>query len=122
LAVRFVDALVVETVNEALEAPAATVTDAGTVRTVVSVLDSETAIPPAGAAWVSVTVPVDVVPPDTVDGLSERALGRGPCEVRTALCVAPPPVPVIVAVRVDAFAEVETAKLALEAPAGIVTD
>jgi len=69
-----------------------------------------------------VTVPAELDPPATVDGLSESVLGRGPCEVSTALCVTPPPVPVIVAVRVAAFAEVETAKLALVAPAGIVTD
>jgi hypothetical protein len=113
---------VVETVNDALDAPAATVAEAGTVRTVVSVLESETVMPPAGAAWVSVTVPVDVVPPATVDGISESVLGRGPCEVSTADCVTPPPEPVIVAVRVAALAEVETGKLALELPAGMVTD
>jgi hypothetical protein len=113
---------VVETVNDALEAPAATETVPGTVRTVVSVLDSEMAMPPAGADWVSVIVPVDVAPPATVDGLSETALGRGPCEVSTADCVTPPPEPVMVAVRVALLAEVETGKLALEPPAGMVTD
>jgi len=69
-----------------------------------------------------VTVPAELDPPETVDGFSETALGRGPCEVRTADCVAPPAVPVIVVVRVAAFGEVETGKLALTAPAGIVTD
>jgi len=121
-AARSADPVVVETVNDALEAPAATETVPGTVRTAVSVLDSETAMPPAGADWVSVIVPVDVAPPATVDGLSETALGRGPCEVSTADCVTPPPEPVMVAVRVAALAEVETGKLALKPPAVMVTD
>jgi hypothetical protein len=71
---------------------------------------------------VSVTVPVDVVPPATVDGFSESAAGRGPCEVRTADCVTPPPEPLIVAERFVALAEVETGKFALNPPAGMVTD
>src|SRR5262245_18293518 len=42
--------------------------------------------------------------------------------VSTADCVAPPAEPVIVAVRVVVPVEVDTVKLALDAPAGIVTD
>jgi hypothetical protein len=60
------------TVNVAVVAPAATVTVAGTVAAPV-LLDSVTVIPPAGAALVSVTVPVDEAPPVTLAGLSATA-------------------------------------------------
>ena len=56
--------------------PAGTVTDAGTVAAAVLLLESVTSTPPAGAAEVSVTVPVDVAPPTTAVGLiatAERA-------------------------------------------------
>ena len=57
----------------ALDAPAGTVTLGGTVATVVSWLESATTRPPAGAAPLSVTVPVELSPPITVAGLSESA-------------------------------------------------
>jgi len=63
----------------ALVAPCATVTLAGTVAAALLSL-SETAKPPAGAAAVSVTVPCDVLPPVTDDGLTdtvESAAGAG---------------------------------------------
>lgn len=64
---------VVETVNVAEVAPCATVTEVGTVAA--ALLDaSVTTLPPAGAGPVSVTVPVDVAPPATVEGFKATLL------------------------------------------------
>jgi hypothetical protein len=57
------------TVNDALVEPAGTVTLDGTVAAEALLL-SETAVPPAGAAVLSVTVPWDVPPPCTLAGFS----------------------------------------------------
>ena len=84
------------TVNVALVAPATTVTLEGTVAAAVLLLESATAAPPAGAAPLSVTVPVeDCVPPITLVGLSvsdERVAGGGGAgaTVIEAVLVAPP--------------------------------
>ena len=59
------------TVNVALVAPAATVTLDGTRAAAVLLLESVTVAPPAGAAPLSVTVPVDEFPPVTLVGFSE---------------------------------------------------
>ena len=68
------------TVNVALVAPATTATLEGT-RAAPLLLESATVAPPAGAAPLSVTVPVeDCVPPITLVGLSvsdERVAGGG---------------------------------------------
>lgn len=55
--------LLVETVNVAVVAPAATVTLEGTVATEVAVLARFTLAPPVGARPLRVTVPVDGLPP-----------------------------------------------------------
>jgi hypothetical protein len=61
----------VVTGNVAVVAPAATVTLAGTVAAEASLLASVTTAPPAGAAALNVTDPVEPVPPDTLAGLTE---------------------------------------------------
>jgi len=59
------------TVKVALVAPAATVTLEGTLAAVVLLLESVTCAPAAGAAPLSVTVPVEEFPPVTLVGFSE---------------------------------------------------
>jgi hypothetical protein len=79
----------VATVNVAVVAPAATVTAAGTVALAVLSLESATAAPPAGAAALSVTVPIEALPPATLVGLTVRKDRLGAI-VRMALLVTPP--------------------------------
>jgi len=64
-------------------APAATLTEAGTVTA--ALLDARaTGSPPVGAAELIVTVPVELVPPTTVDGLMATETTVGPLIVRSA--------------------------------------
>ena len=65
-------------VKLALVCPAATVTLAATVAAAL-LLDNVTTVPPVGAAAVSVTVPVELVPPVTVLGfrVSDDGTGAG---------------------------------------------
>ena len=77
--------------NDALVAPAATVTLLGTAATTPLLLDSVTCAPPAGAGPSSVTVPVELLVPVTVVGLTaneERAIDG--FTVSVAVRVAPP--------------------------------
>ena len=79
------------TVKFALVAPAGTVTLAGTV-VAAEFSESDTAAPPAGAAALNVTVPVEELPPTTLVGLSETPESVGPVApgglmVRVALFV-----------------------------------
>jgi hypothetical protein len=78
-----------EMVKVAVLAPAATRTLAGTVAAAVLLLDRVTVRPPVGAAPVSVTVPVDVLPPITVVGLTVRFDNVGGFTVRPAVFVTP---------------------------------
>jgi hypothetical protein len=82
----------------AVEAPAVTVTLAGTCAADVLLLERVTKAPPEGAAAVSVTVPVELLPPTTVFGLSvidDNVTAAGGVTVKIAFCV-PPNVPEIV--------------------------
>ena len=66
------------TVNEALVAPTATVTLAGTLAAAVLLLARAISAPPAGAGPLSATVPVeDCKPPITVVGFSESEVRVG---------------------------------------------
>jgi hypothetical protein len=68
------------TVNVTLVAPARTVTLEGTLAAAVLLLESAICAPPAGAAPLNVTVPVeDCVPPITLVGLSvsDERVGDG---------------------------------------------
>jgi hypothetical protein len=67
------------TVNVVVVAPAATVTLDGTWATAVLLLESATVAPPAGAAPLRVTVPVEEFPPKTLVGLSvsDERVGDG---------------------------------------------
>jgi len=65
------------TAKLALVAPAGTVTLAGTLPTDGLLLERETCAPPAGAGALSVTAPVEELPPVTLVGLrvSEETVG-----------------------------------------------
>src|SRR2546427_12910370 len=89
---------VVLTVKVAVVAPLGTVTLDGTVATPVLLLDSETRAPPLGAGALSATVPVEELPPVTVDGLrrSAESVGARGAAVSEAVRVAAPQVAVVV--------------------------
>src|SRR5579859_4665469 len=75
------------TVNVALVAPAGTVTLAGTLAAAGLLLESRTWIPPAGAAALKVTVPVEACrPPTTLAGfrVNEERVGSGGATVSVA--------------------------------------
>ncbi len=76
-------------VNVVLALPAGTVTLAGTPATAVLLLVRDTTAPPLGAAPVSVTVPVEVPPPTTLDGLRETELNVGGVTVSVVVLVTP---------------------------------
>lgn len=114
------DTPVVVTVNVAVVAPAAIVTDAWTVAEVL--LDErETTSPPVGAGPLSVAVPVDEVPPVTVVGESVMLVKVGALMVNVADWLMPASVPVIVEVVLVTTAVVVTVNVVEVAPAGTVT-
>ena len=82
-------------------------------------LESETTAPPEGAGLPSVTVPVELVPPLTVDGLSVTDDNTGAVTVRTADAS---PAAVMVEVVLEDTGVVVTVKVAVELPAATVTD
>jgi hypothetical protein len=112
---------VVVTVNVAVVAPALTVTLDGTVAFALS-LESETTVPPEGAAPVKVTVPVEGFPPTTVAGFKETPESADPgVTVRDAVLVTPLNPALIVAVTEVATVVVVTENVAVTSPAATVT-
>jgi hypothetical protein len=113
----------VETVNEAVSAPAGTVTLPGTVAIDVSSLDSVTTIPPAVAGAVRLTVPVADEPPVTESGLMNRLLSVGLFVFTVSVAVrdTPPALAVMTDPLVLVVVPAVIVNVALVAPAGTVT-
>ena len=80
----------VDTVNVALVAFAATVTFAGTCAAAVLLLLNATIVPPEGAGALNTTVPVAAVPPTTLFGLTVTDDTPGGFTVSTDVCVEAP--------------------------------
>jgi hypothetical protein len=83
-----------------------------------------TTFPVGPASPLSVTVPVTTVddPPTTDDGETVRPVKVAGATVSQAVWVTPARVPLIEIATFDATPDVETEKLTLVAPPGIVTD
>ena len=111
----------VSMLNVTLLALDPTVMLGGTVATVTLLLLSDTEIPPLGAMPVSFTVPVELAPPTTVLGASDRELNTGAVTVSVADFVEPPLSAVIVTGVADATGIVETLNVAFVSPTGTVT-
>jgi hypothetical protein len=109
----------VVTVNLAVALPAATVTEAGTTAEVLE-LESVTTAPPAGAALVSLTVPVAFAPPFTLAG--EIDTDVRPTIVSVSEMVFPEKTPLMLGFAVYDAACVAMGNVAEELPAGTVTD
>ncbi len=115
-----VDTPTVVTVNVAVVAPAAIVTEAGTVALVL--LDvSVTTRPFVGAGPLMVAVPVEDVPPTTDVGETAMLVRVGTVMVRVAVLDVPANVPVIVTEVLVDTAVVVIANVALLDPAATVT-
>jgi len=84
------DTGLVVTANVALVAPAATVTLAGTLAAEMLLLDNDTSAPPAGAGPLSVTVPVEGLPPTTLEGFTPSEVSTGRMSKLIAFEVPPP--------------------------------
>jgi len=114
---------VVVTVKAGLTvAPAATVTEAGT-ETAALLLLKATTVPPAGAAWLSVTVlPAKDRPPTMPDPARCSVSAEPALTVRLAVCEVPPSDAVIVEVAFETTVKVETVNVAVVEPAATVTD
>lgn len=119
--------VLVVTVNIFVVVPAATTTFAGTVARLLLELVNATVAPPAGAAVVSVTVPLALLPPVTLDRprVSAASAGTGAAgaglTVNVVVVVRPPEVADKVPMVVLATAAVAMPKVALLAPPRTVT-
>jgi hypothetical protein len=112
---------VVETVNVAVDAPAATVTEAGTVALVL--LDDRLTLSPLeGAGPLRVTVPVELLPPTTEVGEIAMLCSAEGVTASIVVFVTEPKTAVMVAVVVVATDEVVIVKVAVEPPAATFTE
>src|SRR3989442_1754025 len=116
------------TVKLALLAPPGMVTLAATLATDVLLLERVTSAPPAGAAALKVTLPVEDAGPTTLVGLSAKVEsvtagggGGGGVTVSGTVRVTPPKDAQMVAELAAATGQVDTVKAALVSPAAIVT-
>jgi hypothetical protein len=112
---------VVETVNVALVAPEAIVTEFGTVADI-ELLASEMLRPPLGATEPIVAVPVEELPPTTEVGDTAMDVKLGGAIVRVAVAELLFALAVIVAVVLLATAMVVTVNVAVVAPEATVTE
>lgn len=110
----------VVTANAAEAEPAGTVTEAGTAALLLLEL-RVTTNPPVGAGPVRVTVPLEDVPPVTVDGVSESAFNPATAMPKLAFSEAVPRVAVRVAVVAVLTADVATVNVAVLDPTGMDT-
>src|SRR6516225_2412135 len=104
----------------AVVALAGTVTEGGTVAALRLLLASVTTAPPAGAALLSVTVPVLPTGPVTAVGFTVTPFRAGGFTVSVTILDAPTHVAVMLDCVTTVTAFVVTAKLALVAPAATV--
>ena len=74
----------------ALTAPAATVTAAGMLATAGALLASDTVAPPGGAGTLSVTVPVDALPAETLAGSTLKDASEAGTTLRIVERFSPP--------------------------------
>ena len=110
----------VETVNVAVFCPDGTTTFAGTIAAELLEL-KVTVVPLEGASPVRVTVPVEVVPPETEVGERDRFAKSGGVIVKLAEADADPDPAVITATVVLETGLVEALNVAVVAPAATVT-
>ena len=113
---------VVAAVKVTLVAPAGTVTVAGTRTHRVSLLESVTTVPPAGAGPPSVTVPVEPPDPTAVVGLNARPESPPAGSTSRIFVCIELRVAMIVTGVFDATPVVVIVNVALLAPCGMVTD
>ncbi len=114
------DTALVVIVKVPVVAPAAMVTEAGTVA-LVELLDRVTTRPPVGAAEPMVAVPVLEAPPATLVGETVMLVRAGGVMVRVAVADVLLALAVMVAVVFAATGVVDTVKVAVVAPAATVT-
>src|ERR1700722_10245224 len=104
----------------ALVAPAGIVTVEGAVATEGLLLARDTEMPPPGATPLSFTVPVELLPPTTVAGMTDSEYNDGVVTVSVADFIETPLLAVIVTGVADETGTVATLNVPLAAPAGIV--